>query len=140
MKQVFTLIIVLFSSFAASAQSGSISGKLKDSATGKGLGYATVTVFKAKDTSIVTYRLSNPDGDFKVGGLPLDFPLRVIITFSGYQAFRKEFTLSAAQSNLVLDSVMLGTTTHQLDEVTVIAERPPVSYQKRYDRIQCYRF
>jgi predicted ester cyclase len=127
MKQVFTLVIVLFSLLTASAQTGTISGKLKDSATGKGLAYATVTVFKAKDTSIVTYRLTNPDGEFKVGGLPLDFPLRVIITFSGYQAFRKEFTLPAAQSNLVFDSVMLGTTTHQLDEVIVVSERPPVS-------------
>jgi hypothetical protein len=127
MKKVFTLVIVLFSFLVASAQTGTISGKLKDSASGKGLAYATVTVFKARDTSIVTYRLSNPDGEFKVGGLPLDFPLRVIITFSGYQAFRKEFTLSAANSNLVFDSVMLGTTTHQLDEVIVVSERPPVS-------------
>ncbi|NCI50862.1 TonB-dependent receptor [Sediminibacterium roseum] len=127
MKKVFTLTFVLFSVLAAMAQSGSISGRLKDSATGKGLAYATVTVFKAKDTAIITYRLSNPEGEFKVGGLPFDLPLRAIITFSGYQAFRKEFTLTAAQPNLVLDSVKLGTTSHQLDEVIVVSERPPVS-------------
>lgn len=127
MKQVLTLLITLFTIGAATAQSGSVSGKLKDSASHKGLAFATVTVFKAKDTAIVTYRLSDPDGNFKVGGLPFDLPLRAVITFSGYQAYRKEFTLTASNPNLVIDSVLLATTTNQLDEVIVVSERPPVS-------------
>jgi len=127
MKQGFTLLICIFSMLTAFSQTGSISGKLADSASRKTLAFATVTVFKAKDTAIVTYRLSNPDGDFKVGGLPLDIPLRVIITFSGYKAFRKEFTLTAASNVLNFDSVKLATTSQLLDEVIVIAERPPVS-------------
>jgi len=127
MKQALLLATIILSVFTASAQNGTISGKLVDSASRKGLAFATITVFKAKDTAIVTYRLSNPEGEFKVGGLPLDVPLRAIITFSGYQAFRKEFTLTAANSVLNFDSVKLGTTANQLDEVIVVAERPPVS-------------
>jgi hypothetical protein len=84
-------------------------------------------VFKAKDTSIVTYRLSNPEGEYKVGALPLDIPLRMIITYSGYRSFRKEFTLTAANPHLLIDSVVMAPTSQQLDEVIVIAERPPVS-------------
>ncbi len=127
MKQAAIILLSFLSICAASAQSGSITGKLSDSATHKPLAFATITVFNAKDTAIITYRLTNPDGDFKVGGLPLDLPLRVIITFSGYQAFRKEFTLSAANPLLSLDSVKLPSSAHQLDEVVVISERPPVS-------------
>ncbi len=127
MKQVFFLLLTLCFFSAASAQSGSITGKLSDSASHKPLAFATVTVFKAKDTTIVTYRLTNPDGEFKVGGLPLDLPLRVIITFSGYQAFRKEFELTAANPSLNFDSVKIATSAHQLDEVVVVSERPPVS-------------
>ncbi|MES2329341.1 MAG: outer membrane beta-barrel protein [Bacteroidota bacterium] len=133
MKQVSLLLMIFFSALAASAQSGTISGKLTDSA-GKGLAFATVTVFKAKDTVIVTYRLSNPDGDFKVGGLPLDLPLRAIITFSGYQAFRKEFTLTAGKSNLIFDTVKMVATSQLLDEVIVVSERPPVSM--KHDTIE----
>ena len=134
MKQAFTLLISVLSIITATAQSGTISGKLKDSASGKGLAFATVTVFKARDTAIVTYRLSNPDGDFKVTGLPLDLPLRAIITFSGYQAFRKEFTLTAANNTLSFDSVKMATTSQLLDEVIVISERPPVSM--KHDTIE----
>lgn len=127
MRPVFLLIAFVLSAFTVSAQTGSISGRIADSASRKTLAFATVTVFKAKDTSIVTYRLSNPEGEFRVGGLPLDVPLRMIVTFSGYQAYRKEFTLTASGSNLVMDTVVLATTSQQLDEVIVTAERPPVS-------------
>src|SRR6478752_660843 len=127
MKQLSVFLISILTVLTASAQTGSISGKLQDSASRKALAFATITVFKAKDTSIITYRLSNPEGDFKVGGLPLDLPLRAIITFSGYQAYRKEFMLTAANSNISFDSVKLSTTSQMLDEVIVIAERPPVS-------------
>jgi hypothetical protein len=134
MKQLSVFLISIFTVLTATAQTGAISGKLHDSASRKALAFATVTVFKAKDTAIVTYRLSNPDGEFKVGGLPLDVPLRAIITFSGYQAYRKEFTLTAANSTLNFDSVKLSTTSQMLDEVIVIAERPPVSM--KHDTIE----
>jgi hypothetical protein len=127
MKRFSILLISILSVLAALPQTGSISGKLLDSASQKTLAFATVTVFNAKDTSIVTYRLSNPDGDFKVGGLPLDLPLRVIITFSGYQAFRKEFTLTAGKNILNFDSLKMSATSQLLDEVIVVSERPPVS-------------
>lgn len=127
MKKVLTLLLGLFIMHTLSAQSGTISGRLVDSATGKPLAYATVTVFKAKDTAIVTYRLSNDEGDFKVSGLPMDLPLRAIVTFSGYKAFRKEFTLTASNSTLSFDNVKMPGTSQMLDEVIVMSERPPVS-------------
>ena len=51
---------------------GTLRGKLIDAASKAAVGLATVTVFKASDTAIITYRLSSPDGEFKVPGLPLD--------------------------------------------------------------------
>ncbi|KAI9431369.1 outer membrane protein beta-barrel family-domain-containing protein [Russula earlei] len=127
MKLTALLSVGLLIAIGSFAQQGTITGKILDSATRKTLPFATVTVFKARDTSIITYRLSNPDGEFKVPGLPLGMPLKVIITFSGYNAFRKDFTLTAANSTLHIDSVKLPSTTKDLDEVIVTAERPPVS-------------
>jgi hypothetical protein len=57
-----------------------LKGKITDSAHTKPLGFATVTVFKAADTAIITYRLSTPEGDFKVPGIPLDINCRVVIS------------------------------------------------------------
>ena len=126
MKQAALFLLGIFSVIYSFSQTGSITGKLSDSASGKALAFATVTVFKAKDTAIVTYRLTNPEGAFKVGGLPMDIPLRVIITFSGYQAFRKEFELNTANPSVNFNMVKLPVSSNMLDEVVVIAERPPV--------------
>lgn len=74
------LVCFLLSVLCVHAQnSGSISGVIADSASQKKLALATVTVFKAKDTSIVTYRLSDPSGVFKITGLPFNIPLRLMV-------------------------------------------------------------
>ena len=135
MKQAALFLLGIFSVIYSFSQTGSITGKLSDSASGKALAFATVTVFKAKDTAIVTYRLTNPEGAFKVGGLPMDIPLRVIITFSGYQAFRKEFELNTANPSVNFNMVKLPVSSNMLDEVVVIAERPPVIMKN--DTIEC---
>ena len=109
---------------------GTITGKLVDSVSGKPLGLATVTVFKAADTILVTYRMSSSDGAFKVPGLPAGINLRVIVSYSGYRVFRKEFTIQPDQLLVDFGKVALKTSSVALDEVLVIAERPPVSMRK----------
>ncbi len=127
-KAIACCTLFLFAQIAASAQ-GSIKGKLIDSLSKNPLGLATVTVFHATDTSLITYRLSSPDGEFKVPGLPLNKELRAVISYSGYDAYRKEFTLT---DETVLDwgSISLVPVSKSLDEVLVIAERPPVTVRK----------
>lgn len=130
MKKVLPLIaIVCLLPFIAISQ-GTIKGKIIDSASAKPLGFATVTVFKAADTSIITYRLSAPEGDFKVSGIPFDINCRVVISYSGYSVYRKEFTILSAESVLDIGTVHLSTDAKSLDEVLVIAERPPVVVKK----------
>ncbi|MBV9986377.1 MAG: outer membrane beta-barrel protein, partial [Chitinophagaceae bacterium] len=82
--------------------------------------------FKAKDTSVFTYRLSNEKGEFRINNLPLNIPLRLLVTFSGYEGYRKEFTLNASKAALEFGSLFMIHTSKQLDEVIVVAERPPV--------------
>jgi hypothetical protein len=131
MKQTLLIITALvFFSFTSWSQSGSVSGKVTDSTGSRFLPLATVTVFKAKDTSIITYRLSNETGEFKIPNLPLDVPLRLMVTYSGYEAYRKDFILTQSASAKRFDSVLLVSTSKQLDEVMVFAERPPVIIKK----------
>ncbi len=126
------LIISLCTAFLSqlSFSQGTIKGKLIDSASKQSLGFATITVFKAADTAIITYRLTTPDGDFKVPGLPFDLNCRVVISFSGYGVYRREFVISKEQSMLDLGTIFLNTDTKSLDEVLVVAERPPVSFKR----------
>lgn len=130
MRKAAILTLVLVLCFMLSkAQQGSISGILVDSSK-KPLPFATVTVFRAADTSIITYRLSNPEGVFKVPNLPLNIELRFLVTYTGFEAYRKEFTLRAGQENFLFDTIFLNPTSKQLDDIIVIAERPPVVVKK----------
>lgn len=125
---VITLILLLTGGYAFSQ--GIVKGKIIDSASKQPLGLATITVFKAADTAIITYRLSTPDGDFKVPGIPLDINCRLVISFSGYRVYRKEFLLNNSQPQLDLGSISLPSDSKSLDEVLVIAERPPVTVRR----------
>ncbi len=109
---------------------GILKGKIVDSSGSRPLGLATVTVFKAADTAIITYRLSTPEGEFKVPGIPLDINCRAVISYSGYSVYRKEFSISAAQSTLDIGTITLAPDAKSLDEVLLIAERPPVVVKK----------
>lgn len=120
------LIILALNSYSQ----GTLKGRIQDSASSKPMGYATVTVFRAADTAIITYRLSTPDGDFKVPGIPFDLPCRVVISYSGYGIYRKEFTLKAESANYDIGVITMTPGSKTLDEVLVIAERPPVVIKK----------
>src|SRR5688572_3599189 len=128
MRFAFVCYLSVVLSAWAAAQ-GSIKGMIVDSATKNALALATVTIFKASDTALITYRLSNPDGAFRVPGIPLNLPCRVVISFSGYGVFRKEFVLTD-DAPLDLGAVSLAPVSLSLEEVLVVAERPPVSVRR----------
>lgn len=129
-KSVVLTIVLLITACWSSFSQGTLKGKIIDSLSKSPLGLATVTVFKAADTTIITYRLSNPGGEFKLPNLPFDLNSRVVISYSGYSVFRKEFTIDAATPILDLGTITMMTDSKSLDEVLVIAERPPVVIKK----------
>jgi hypothetical protein len=128
MRKLFTLCCVLLAALYGNAQ-GSIKGKLTDSSGKNPLGLATVTVFQAGDTSLITYRLSTPEGEFRVPGLPLNRPLRLVISYSGYEAHRHEFTLTN-DTPVEMGTISLLPSSKTLDEILVVAERPPVTVRR----------
>lgn len=131
MRQLLLAICLLTMATRSVAQDkGSIKGKLVDSSGKQNLSLATITVFKAKDTSIITYRLTDAQGEFKVPGLPFNILCRVVISFSGYRVERKEFELTADQPQLDLGTFKMQNDAQSLEEVLVTAERPPVSVKK----------
>ena len=130
-KTILTTLLVSTMFLCSTAQnSGTIKGILKDSSGKQVLSLATVTVFIAKDTSIVTYRLSDPTGSFKIPGIPLNTNCRVLVSFSGYKTYRKDFLLSKESPQLDMGTINLNHESKDLEEVIVYAERPPVSVRK----------
>jgi hypothetical protein len=132
MKKIllFALVLLLGKTLSAQNTTGVITGKLVDSATKQPLGFATISVFEAKDTALITYRLSTPEGSFKIPNLPTGKTLRLLVSFSGYSVYRKEITLDANQSTIDIGTISMNSDVRALDDVLVIAERPPVSVRK----------
>src|SRR6476619_6479110 len=124
--KIILLLFMCVPICTTSFSQATLKGKLIDSTAKTPLGLATVTVFKAADTAIITYRLSNPDGDFKIPGLPFDVNCRVVVSYSGYSGYRKEFILKSDQPVLDLGNVYMSPVSATMQEVVVYAERPPV--------------
>ncbi|GAB2813816.1 outer membrane beta-barrel protein [Ferruginibacter profundus] len=130
MKNIFMTLAGILCLHVSSFAQGTLKGKLVDSTAKTPLGLATVTVFKAADTAIITYRLSNPEGEFKIPGIPFDVNCRVVVSFNGYSGYRKEFTLKAAEPAIDLGTITMTASSKTMDEVVIYAERPPVVIKK----------
>ncbi len=124
---VLIALLFCFTGFYTHAQKGTIKGLLKDSTHKQILPLASVTVFTAKDTAVVTYRLSDPLGEFQIPGIPLNVLCRVVITYQGFKVYRKEFQLTKESPLLNLGTIYMVDDPKALDEILITAERPPMS-------------
>jgi hypothetical protein len=129
--RIASAVAVIIMATAAKAQNstGSITGRLVDTVSKQPLALATVTLFTAGDTSILTYRMSGPDGSFTVPGLPVNKPLRVIISYSGFGIYKAEFVLGPNEKK-ALGVIGMSPDSRSLEEILIVSERPPVIYRK----------
>lgn len=130
-KLVFFLIFSLIQLHLFAQKNGSISGSLADSANHKTtINYATVSVYKAGDSTLASYKLSDEKGIFKINNLQTGIKYRLIITAWQYGTFRKELFIAAEKPAINLGTLYLSTKARDLSEVTIIAERPPIIVRK----------
>lgn len=102
---------------------GGLRGVVYDQTHDSALKSATVAIYKAKDSALLAYRLSNTKGEFSFSGLPTGTDLKVIVSYIGFG--------NAQQTVTIADSIDLGrigliVRSGELEEVTVSAAPPPV--------------
>ncbi|MCZ4225286.1 outer membrane beta-barrel protein [Pedobacter rhodius] len=130
-RLLLSLSFLLISIVIFAQKSGSITGILADSANHKTtLNYSTVSVYKAGDSVLITYKLSDDKGIFKINNLQTGIKYRLVITAWQYATHRKEVELTAANPSINLGSIYLSTRANDLNEVNIVAERPPVIVRK----------
>lgn len=135
MKKISTLsllILVSFVAIQAQKADGSIKGILLDSVTKQPIIDATVSVMQVKDSSLVTFTLSNKQGGFEVKGLA-DADYLLIVSHKSYDPFSKPFIISAEQKSVDLGSVYPATGGKSLENV-VISSYVPI--QVKGDTVQ----
>jgi hypothetical protein len=128
LKKAFAFIALLIFSSAVFAQNkGAIKGNILDSVSKAPIEYATVAIINAKDTSLISYTLTQKDGAFKLSGIPTGIETKLIISSMGYGTFRKNFVFKQGE-NANTGSVFLGP--RILNEVNIKGERSPVVIKK----------
>ncbi len=124
-KTIFLLITALSLFTVAQAQrpDGSIKGKLTDTASKQPVTDATVSVLNAKDSSLVTFTLTNKQGAFEVKGLAIG-DYRLVISHQAYQPFVKQVAITAENKLADLGDLMADKDIKALGEVVINANIP----------------
>ena len=120
------LLLCTYTSFAQ-FQNFKISGKITAEDTQVALESATIYLEKAKDSTLVTYTISDQDGLFNIQDKTAEKELRLYVSFVGYQTLQKDITLGTEPIALGTLELKLGENT--LDEV-LITSRAPITIKK----------
>ncbi|MDF2190938.1 outer membrane beta-barrel family protein [Paraflavitalea sp. CAU 1676] len=127
MKNIYLLIIASLSTLSLCAQkNGSVKGSLYDSVAKQPVASATITVLQKKDSSLVTFTMTDSKGRFEITQLA-NGDYRLLITHVNYHGSNKTFSIDDANKNRDLGNLILHDAAQMLNEVVVTAEAPPVT-------------
>ena len=130
-KKLMGFLLLLTVSTFSWAQKGTVSGKVIDQKSGKGVEYASVVLLNPKDSSMVSGvgAMTTTNGSFSLSAPYGTYLVRV--TFMGYTPYLhdKRITLSAANNHVNMGKVTIAPTSAMLETAVVKAERTMVEYQ-----------
>jgi len=122
----FLLVVFTISAFSQS-KNFKISGAIVTESDGLPLESATIHLERVKDSSLVTYTISDKDGKFVLEEKTADQSLNLFISYVGYKTHIQNVKLS--NTEIDLGNINLQTDTNALDEV-LIKSRAPVTIKK----------
>ncbi|MEO7315904.1 MAG: outer membrane beta-barrel protein [Ginsengibacter sp.] len=108
-----------------STYNGVIKGIVNDSAHNYVLPSASVAVYKTEGNELLSYQLSNNFGEFHFKEMPVGISLKVIVSYSGYKNFSKEFKIPMDKKEIDLKKLVVERSEGTLEEV-VVKYIPPI--------------
>lgn len=121
-----TTLLGCFFSFSQS-KDFKISGKIISYQDDSPLEAATVYLERKTDNSLVAYTISDKNGDFEIEDKTTGETLNFLVSYVGYQTYKKEIIINKA--NIVLEPIKLKISTDALDEI-LIKSSAPVTIKK----------
>lgn len=128
------LSLLFFVGSRLSAQTkgnGMVSGFVVDSEQ-KPLDYATISLLKAKDSSLVKGALTDDKGHYQISGISAGNYLVSVSVISYKKAFSKPFTISEANASFTIEKLVLTAGNQQLKGVSIVAQKPLI--ERKADR------
>jgi len=127
MKKILLIALSGFIWVNSSAQkSGNIKGVVFDTIAKQPVPAATITVLQAKDSSLVTFTMTNGRGEFSLANVPYG-DYRLLVTHVNYHNVNKYFSVNDANKNIDLSNIEVSDKNKVLEEVVIMAEAPPVT-------------
>lgn len=132
MKRILTLLVILSATTASFAQTkGTVSGLVQDGSQ-KTIESATITLLKAKDSSLTKVAAADRTGKFSFENIP-DGKYFVSITAVGHQkGYSPVFDINSSNSSITLKTISLIPQEKSMTGVVVVAKRPLV--EQKIDR------
>jgi iron complex outermembrane recepter protein len=130
LMSVLVMSVTLLTSYAQTG-TGKVSGKVGD-ANQATLNSASISLLKAKDSSVIKMSVANKEGRFEFENVPAGKYLLSATAVGHIKKFSKPFDLADGAS-VEAEALVLAPSTKELGAVTVTASRPPV--EQKIDRI-----
>ncbi|QMW00175.1 outer membrane beta-barrel family protein [Spirosoma foliorum] len=124
---LFIIHCTLFCSLDGFAQSsGTIKGTVVDSVSRKPLMEASVSLLLAKDSSLVTFGITDGDGKFEFPKIAVG-QYRVLVTYVGYRGRSTRVSVTQNDPTVDVGSIDIVAQSQTLMEVSVQGERAPIA-------------
>lgn len=126
MKKLYLFLLTSFVlGFTTQAQNvrGVAKGTLQDSLTATPLADATITLVRSKDSSLISFTVTSNSGHFEIKNIEAG-TYYLLISYTGMQNFKKEFSISSAHSLADFGVINLDRNYKSLDEVVVKDDAP----------------
>jgi hypothetical protein len=124
-KSVLFSFVVLLVSSVAMAQSATITGKVMDTLAKKPLSFATISLVKTSDSTLVTFARADSNGNFKLKSVPKG-DYRLSASYVGYHPAWRNVSVKENQTDVYTGTVIIHDL-KSLADVTVTNKRPPVA-------------
>lgn len=126
-KSYLLFFICSLACFTTYAQkNGVIRGTVLDTIGRHPVASATITLLQKKDSSLVSFMMTDNKGAFELSGIAAG-EYRLLITHLNYHNSSRLVTISAANPSVNLHNIVLYDLSRTLNEVVVSGEAPPVT-------------
>lgn len=125
MRNLYCLFALLFLTLSLNAQKvdGSIRGRIMDSASVQPVAGATVSLMQASDSSLVTFTVSNKNGQFEFKGIPSG-SYKVVIAHQSLEPFQKLIEITAENRAVELNDLKIAPKVKTLEGVVINTDAP----------------
>lgn len=107
------------------ANVGTVKGIIRDTVHNHVLKSATVSIYKASDSTLLSYQVSNIYGEFNFKKMPVNISLHVEISHVGYQRLHQKFSIPAVSQLMDLKTLVISPRDITLKDVVISI--PPIS-------------